>query len=113
MESLLCESQNIETGFALQEYGEICKELQNNTDLIEENGLPDCFRFVSEYTDAGSGVGVSNIEVKIRFTEMCRLSHTSGRRIRFHRAPGDSAQKEAERINPCISDAMADGGNLQ
>ena len=69
------------------------------------------FRYVAEFTDAEPGVGVSHIETKIRFVEMCRL-HQSDSRVRLHRAPGDSAQNEAERTNACIGDTMVDGGTL-
>ena len=60
------------------------------------------YPYLAEYTDAGPGVGVSNVETKIRFVEMCRLQN-SDRQIRIHRAPGDSAQNEAERTNACNS----------
>lgn len=72
MESLLCESEDI----ALEEYANICKKLQSIIDFIEKNKFPSNFRFVLEYTDAGPGVGVGNIEAKFRFTTMCRLHNS-------------------------------------
>ena len=73
--------------------------------------MTNSFRYVAEFTDAGPGVGVSNIETKIKIVEMCRL-YQSDRRVRLHRATGDSAPNEAERTNDCIGDAMVNGGTL-
>ena len=80
--------------------------------IIKSKKFSSIYPYLSEYTDAGPGVGVSNIETKIRFVEMCQIQN-SDRRIRLHRAPGDSAQNESERTNACIGDAMVDGGTLQ
>ena len=59
-------------------------------------------------TDAGTGVGISNMEVKSRDAELAQLEG-SHHRIRVHRARGNSGQNEAERTNaasgecqPCI-----------
>lgn len=111
IETLLSKSDILSSEQLLHEYGNIYKHLESLVQLIDDKGLSNRFRYVAEYTDAGPGVGVSNIETKIRFVEMCRL-HQSDRRIRLHRAPGDSAQNEAERTNACIGDAMVDGGTL-
>ncbi|CAG2257868.1 unnamed protein product [Mytilus edulis] len=66
---------------------------------------------ISEYTDGGPGVGVNNTAVKFRFAEMCRIQN-SVRRVRIHRASGDSAQNEAERTNSAIGDALVDGATI-
>lgn len=63
-------------------------------------------------TDAGPGVGVSNIEVRFRDVEIARIQ-SSERVNRIHRAPGDSAQNEAERTNASIGDALVDGTALK
>ena len=55
-------------------------------------------------TDAGPGVGVSNLEVRFRDIEIARI-HSSDRVNRIHRAPGDSGQNEAERSNAAIGDS--------
>ncbi|XP_062616534.1 uncharacterized protein LOC134278232 [Saccostrea cucullata] len=47
-----------------------------------------------------------------RFAEMCRI-HNTARRVRIHRASGDSAQNEAERTNSAIGDALVDGATLK
>ena len=49
---------------------------------------------ISELTDAGPGVGVSNLEVKARFVELSKIQCTD-RRVRIHRARDDSGQNEA------------------
>lgn len=49
-------------------------------------------------TNAGPGVGVTNTKVRFRDIETARI-HSSDRVNRIHRAPGDSAQNEAERTN--------------
>ena len=63
-------------------------------------------------TDAGPGVGVSNIEARFRDIEIARI-HSSDRVNRIHRAPGDSAQNESERTNASIGDALVDGTALK
>ena len=40
-------------------------------------------------------------------------SHASDRVNRIHRAPGDSAQNEAERTNASIGEALVDGTSLK
>ena len=67
---------------------------------------------ISELTDAGPGVGVSNLEVKARFVELSEIQCTD-RRVRIHRARGDSGQNEAERTNASIGDALVDGGSMK
>lgn len=62
-------------------------------------------------TDAGTGVGASNFEVKFRDAELARLWH-SDYRIRLHRSRGDSGQGEAERTNSAIGDSVVDGATI-
>ena len=83
----------------------LCHDILNK---IVEYELPIFCPIVSELTDAGPGVGVTNFEVKFRFAEICRL-HGNDRRTRIHRARGDSGQNEAERTNGSICDAIVDG----
>lgn len=69
---------------------------------------------VLKATDAGPGVGVSNIEVRFRCRDVeTSIMHSSDRVNRIHRAPGDSGQNEAERSNAAIGDALVDGGSLK
>ena len=67
--------------------------------------------FIAEYTDAGPGVGVSNLQVCFRFAELCILQ-CSQSRIRLHRAPGDSGQNEVERTHAYVGDSLVDGAAL-
>ena len=66
---------------------------------------------ISEQTDAGPGVGISNLEVKMRFTELCRIRQ-SDLRIRLHRNRGDSGGNEVGMTNSCIGDVLVDGGAI-
>jgi hypothetical protein len=111
LEKLIAESKTLDPVNLAKKYEAICSYLDSIIDYIDESNLSSSYRYKTEYTDAGPGVGVSNIEAKIRFAEMCRLERPD-RQIRLHRAPGDSAQNEAERTNACIGDAMVDGGTL-
>lgn len=69
--------------------------------LFKSFNLSEVKPVIAEYTDAGPGVGVSNLEVRFRMAEMSRI-HATSRRTRIHRARGDSAQNEAERTNSAI-----------
>ena len=60
-------------------------------------------------TDAGPGVGISNIEARFRDVEIARI-HSSDR---VNRAPGDSAPNESERTNTSIGYALVDGTALK
>ena len=86
-----------------------CKELCH---AIERLQLTPWCCDVLKATDAGPGVGVSNLEVRFRDIEIARI-HSSDRVNRIHRAPGDSGQNEAERSNAAIGDALVDGSALK
>jgi len=66
----------------------------------------------AEFTDAGPGVGVNNIDVKFRSAELDRI-YDRDYRIRVHRSRGDSGQNEAERTNSAIGDSVVDGATLE
>ncbi|CAH3131899.1 unnamed protein product, partial [Pocillopora meandrina] len=79
--------------------------------FINSLKLPPLCDHILQATDAGPGVGVTNIEVKYRDIEMSRInSWTHVNRI--HRAPHDSGQNEAERSNTAIGEALVDGRAL-
>ena len=84
---------------------------ENIIEKIKQLELPNVAPIISELTDAGPGVGVNNLEVKASFAEMCMIQDT-GRRVRIHRARGDSGQNEAERTNASIADSLVDGGTM-
>ena len=86
-----------------------CKELCHTIERLQLT--PWCCD-VLKATDAGPGVGVSNLEVRFRDIEIARV-HSSDRVNRIHRAPGDSGQNEAERSNAAIGDALVDGSALK
>lgn len=71
--------------------------------------LPTAKRDVLFATDAGPGVGCSNIEVRFRDAEVAQVLNFD-RLNRVHRARDDSGQNEAERSNACIGEAIVDGG---
>ena len=71
------------TGTALVDlYEQLCSILKAMFDTLEVKPV------ISEHTDAGPGVGVSNLEVRARMAEISRI-HGSDRRVRIHRAGGD------------------------
>ena len=57
-------------------------------------------------------MGITNAEVCFRDAEIACI-HSSDRVNRIHRAPGDSAQNEAERTNAAIGDVLVDGSALR
>ena len=74
--------------------------------------LPPLCDYILQATDAGPGVGVSNIEVKYRDIEMSRINGWTHMN-RIHRAPHDPGQNEAERSNAAIGEALVDGKALK
>ncbi|CAB4027478.1 Transient receptor potential cation channel subfamily A member 1 [Paramuricea clavata] len=96
-------------GILLDSSRKMENELENDI-----HGIQDKAQFCKQNcsTDAGPGVGVSNIEIPFRNVETARM-HSSDRVNRIHRAPGDSGQNEAERSNAAIGDALVDGGSLK
>lgn len=95
-----------------QVYGDLQRNMNQVLDCIKELQLPPVKTDILKNTDAGPGVGSSNVEVRYRDVEMARILN-SDRMNRIHRARDDSGQNEAERSNACIGDALVDGGSLQ
>ena len=91
---------------------EVSNDCKNLCCTIERMQLTPWCCDVFKATDAGPGVGVSNLEVRFRDIEIARI-HNSDRVSRVHRAPGDSGQNEAERSNAAIGDALVDGSALK
>ena len=79
---------------------------------LEHLQLPKMCCSILKATDAGPGVGITNVEVRFRDAEISRI-HSSDRVNRIHRAPGDSAQNESERTNAAIGDSLVDGTALK
>ena len=73
LEKLIAESKTLDPVNLAKKYEAICSYLDSIIDYIDKSNLSSSYRYKTEYTDAGPGVGVSNIEAKIRFAEMCRL----------------------------------------
>ena len=63
-------------------------------------------------TDAGPGVGVSNVEVKYRDIEIARINGWTHLK-RVHRASHDSGQNEAKRSNAAIGEALVTGQTIK
>ena len=76
---------------------------------IDQIDLTPVFPIIFKETDAGPGVGVSNIKVRYRDVELARMQN-SCLVIRAHHAPYDSGMNGAERSNAAIDDAIVDGG---
>mgnify|MGYP001795890039 CR=1 FL=1 len=92
-------------------FNELVNDCKSVINKLSEFNLAPVKPCILELTDAGPGVGVSNLEVKFRDAEIALL-HNSDRRARVHRAAEDSGQNETERSNAYIGDAMVDGGTL-
>jgi hypothetical protein len=88
---------------------DICSSILGNIKRLQ---LPNLRPRVAHFTDAGPGVGVSNVAVKFRDAELARLEK-SDYRVRVHRARGDSGQNEAERTNSASGDAIVDGKTIE
>ena len=65
----------------------------------------------AQLTDAGPGVGVSNILVRFSDAELVRLFNTDLREC--HRSRDDSGQNEAERSNRATGDVVVDGSTIE
>ena len=75
---------------------EVLNEITRLHGFIDALQLPPPCKDILDLTDAGPGVGVTNLHVRFRDAEIARL-HGSDRRNRMHRA-----RNEAERTNAAI-----------
>ena len=92
---------------------ELLLELSNRTlQFINQLHLPPLYNYILEATDAGPGVGVSNVEVKYRDIEMAHINGWTHLN-RVHRAPHDFGQNEAERSNAAIGEALVTGQTIR
>lgn len=82
-------------------YQGILAECDRSLQQIKSINLPAVYSDILKATDAGPGVGCSNLEVRFRDVEIARV-HDSDRVNRVHRARDDSGQNEAERSNAAI-----------
>ena len=80
--------------------------------FIKSLKLPPLCDHILQATDAGPGVGVTNIEVKYRDIEMPRINSWTVTWTGFTAHPHDSGQNEAERSNAAICEALVDGRAL-
>jgi hypothetical protein len=76
-------------------------EIEQTQMRIGELKLPPVKKDILKITDAGPGVGYSNIEARYRDAEMARILNPD-RVNRVHRARDDSGQNEDERSNEYI-----------
>ena len=83
------------------QYKEFVSVIDSIHRLIDSFHLPSLCDDILDLTDAGPGVGVSNVQVRYRDAEIARL-HKSKRRNRIHRARHNSSQNEAEHTNAAI-----------
>jgi hypothetical protein len=73
------------------EIRDILRECQKYLSSLGQFRCPKICCSILKTTDAGPGVGISNIEVRFRDIEMARMQ-SSDRVNRIHHGPGDSAQ---------------------
>ena len=90
----------------------LLKKIEETMNCIKELKLPPVKPDILTTTDAGPGVGSSNVELEYRDVEMARIVN-SDRVNRIHRARDDSGQNEAEQSNACIGEALVDGGAMR
>ena len=95
----------------VEAYDELQAQAQEILDRLKSLRLPQVKPRWAEFTDAGPGVGVNNIDVKFRTAEPDRI-YDHDYRIRVHRSRGDSGQNEGERTNSAIGDSVVDGATL-
>ena len=79
-------------------YRAIVAECDRSLQQIKSINLPPVYSDILKATDAGHGVGCSNLEVRFRDVEIARV-HDSDRVNRVQRARDDTGQNEAERFN--------------
>ena len=96
---------------AIEAYDELQAQAQEILDCLKSLRLPQVKPRWAEFTDAGPGVGVNNIDVEFRSAELDRI-YDRDYRIRVHRSRGDSGQNEAGRTNSAIGDTVIDGATL-
>ena len=102
------DANTIENAYCLWEHLEKVTDLcRSITAFIDNLHLPQLRDDIPQATDAGPGVGVSNIEVKYRDVEISRINNWN-QMNRIHRAPHGSGQNEAERSNATIGEALVD-----
>lgn len=94
-----------------QEYEKLLMRCQDIFSFVSDLKLPPVRPKWADLTDAGPGVGISNLEVRFRDAEFARV-HCKDYRVRVHRSRGDSGQNEAERTNSAIGDSIVDGGTI-
>lgn len=92
-------------------YSKLTGEITRLLEFIGALKLPQVKPRQNEFTDGGPGVGVSNFQSRFRSAEWFCI-HSLDRLLRVHRVTGDSSQKEAERMNAAIGNAMVDGRSL-
>lgn len=71
----------------IEEYDNLKAQSHEVLDILKSLGLPEVKPCWAEFTDAGPGVGVSNLEVKFRSSELDRI-YSRDYRIRLHRSRG-------------------------
>ncbi|VDI79877.1 Hypothetical predicted protein [Mytilus galloprovincialis] len=96
---------NLQSDLQPSLYNILLKNCNEIISLVDIYSLPQMKTVITELTDAGPGVGFSNLEVRFRMTEIARI-HSSDRRLRIHRE-----RNEVERTNSAI-DALVDGATL-
>ena len=107
---VLNEEKQMENIVLFDKFNSICVLISATIEKINTYQLPDLRTMLIEFTDAGPGVGVGNIEVKFRAAQKVRILNLDYL-IRHHLAPGDSSN-EVERVQSLVGDAIVDGGPI-
>lgn len=73
--------------------------------------IPPMKSRIHEFTDAGPGVGVTNLDVKLSIAQIITITNVDYY-IRHHLANGDSSYNEVERCQSYVGDAICDGSPI-
>ena len=95
-----------------QAYEKLQMKCQEFICFVSDLKLPLVRSELTGLTDAGPGVGVSNLEVRFRYADQFARVHCSDYRVRVHRSRDDSSQNEAERTKSSITDSIVAGGTI-
>lgn len=83
-------------------------------DLFTKIGqlIPPMKSRIHEFTDAGPGVGVTNLDVRLCMAQIIAITDVDYF-VRHHLSNGDSSYNEVERCQSYVGDAICDGGPIQ
>ena len=107
-EQLKKEGGKIEITRTIRSLNEKCTDCLQQIQKV----IPKLKSRIHEFTDAGPGVGVNNLDVKFRMAQIIQITDADFF-VRHHLANGDSSHNEVERCQSYVGDAICDGGSIE